>query len=117
VIALAALALSSCAGDPVPVARWSQPGGSQAAFNDTREHCMREARAALAGFYVADQRSPGGVNGLDEFFGDIAADFGGVSPHQNPDGDMYRRCMNGHGWSLDPKGFAPPEGDEVSTSY
>ncbi|MGD0189558.1 MAG: hypothetical protein ABSD74_02335 [Rhizomicrobium sp.] len=115
--ALAAITLTACASDPVPVARWSKSGGTQAAFVDTREQCVHTAKAALASYYKADERSPGGANGIAEFFGDVAADFGGLPPRLEPDGDMYRRCMNGHGWSLDPKGFAPPAGDEVDMGY
>lgn len=112
----AAFALSACASEPVAVAKWSRPGGTQAAFLDTRDRCVKSVKAQSAAFFVAGQRYPGKNGAVGEFVGDIGADFGfeDPAPGRGLDQDMFHRCMNSYGWSLDPKGFAPEQGDELA---
>jgi hypothetical protein len=116
-LVVAAIALSACASDPVVVTRWSKPGGTEASFIEVRDACLKNERIESAAYFLSGERSPGGAHVFGELAGDIAADFGGRDPAVIVDGDMFHRCMNGHGWSVDLKGFAPPEGDEVAMGY
>jgi len=113
----AAFALSACASEPeaVPVAKWSKPGGDQAAFVSVHDQCVKDVQAGSASFFVAGERYPGTNGAVAEFVDDIGADFGfeDPAPGRGIDQDMFHRCMNSHGWSLDQNGFGAPPGDEV----
>lgn len=112
---LAALVLCGCAGEPaaVPVVKWAKPGGSAPQFIAVREECLRFVRKQSAAFYVAGERDPGSQGLFGGLLTDIGADFGHPAPIVGLDPELFRRCMNGHGWSADPGGFGPPEGEEV----
>lgn len=113
----AALALSACSSEPVPVAKWSKAGADQHAFVDVREQCIRNVQSQSTAFYVADIRSRGTGGVLGEFADDLGADFGWTATGDGLDRNSFQRCMNTHGWSQNPKGFAPPQGDEVMAGY
>jgi hypothetical protein len=112
----AALALTACASEPVVVARWSKPGATEAAFLEVRGRCVKTVKAQSAVFFVAGERYPGTYGAGGELVDDIGADFGFESPAPGRgfDADMFNRCMNGHGWHIDTKGYAAPEGDEIA---
>jgi hypothetical protein len=79
---------------------------------------VTNVRKDSSSFYVAGSRYPGTNGAVGEFIDDIGADFGfeDPAPGRGVDRDMFYRCMNASGWSLDQKGFAPPEGDAVQMS-
>ena len=117
----AAFVLSACASEPeaVPVAKWSKPGGDQTSFVAVHDQCVKNVRRAdSASFFVAGERYPGTNGAVGEFIDDIGADFGfeDPAPGRGIDQDMFHRCMNSYGWSLDPTGFAAPPGDAVPMS-
>jgi hypothetical protein len=112
-----ALALSACASEPVVVAKWSRPGADRQAFVDVRAQCVRNVRSESAAWYVAGVRSQGTGGVLGELADDLGADFGWRTTGAGLDRDGFQRCMHAHGWSLDPKGFAPDDGDEVAMGY
>jgi len=110
---VATLALCACAGEPVAVARWSKPGADQSAFLAVRDRCVGSVRSQASAFYVAGSRYPGKGGVLGELAGDLGVD----TSTEGLDRDQFQRCMNGRGWSADPKGFAPPQGDEVAIGH
>jgi hypothetical protein len=115
---VAALAVSACASEPVPVTKWSKPGGTEAAFMTVHYACVRNVRAQSAGYFVAGARYPGTNGAVGEFIDDIGADFGfeDPAPGRGLDVGLFHGCMNAYGWTADAKGFAPPPGDEVPMS-
>jgi hypothetical protein len=115
----AAFAVSACSTGPAPVAKWSKPGGSYDGFVADRASCVKAARIEANGYYLAGAGYPGQGGGIGRLFDDIGRELN-VSDAQLNRGlsfDMFARCMNGHGYHIDPKGFAPPEGDEVPMEF
>jgi len=116
-LAFAALALAGCASDPKPVLKWSKPGGTEQEFLAAHSRCVENSRKHTPDFYVAGSRYPGTDGAMGEFLGDIAADFGGSAPGIKQDRALFQSCMKDEGWSLDPKGFAAPAGEDVALGY
>ena len=113
----AVLTLCACASEPVPVAKWSKPGADQQTFLDVRAKCVQSVRSQSAAFFQGGVRSQGSGGAMGELADDLGADFGWKVTGDGLDRDDFQRCMNAHGWSHDPKGFAPPDGDEIATEY
>jgi hypothetical protein len=110
---VAALVLCACSSEPVSLAKWSKPGADQQTFVSVRAGCVHSVEAQSAAFYAADVRSRGRGGVFGELADDLGADFGWKVTGDGLDRDSFQRCMNAHGWSLDQKGFAPPDSDEM----
>ena len=114
---LLCLVLAACA-EPAVVVKWAKPGATGAEFVSERAACVEFADKQAKPFYLAGARDPAYRSGMAELVADVEADF-----HVRDqalvsfDAELFRRCMNGHGWHVDPKGFASPEGDEVAMGY
>lgn len=111
-----ALALSACASEPEIVVKWSKPGAAYETFVAVRDACVRDDEKQMRAFFIAGVRNPAKGSGLTELVNDIYSDFGWRDPALGGriDAETFRRCMNARGWHVDPKGYAPPEGDEVA---
>lgn len=116
---VAAFAVSACSSAPAPVTRWSKPGGTQEGFVADRAACVKVARLDANGFYVGGVGYPGQAGGIGRFFGNIESELHVSDPELNRgvSQDVFARCMNRQGYHVDPKGFAPPEGDEVPMEF
>lgn len=116
---IAILALSACASEPEIVVKWAKPGASYDGFVAVHGQCVQSVYRESRAFFIAGVRDPGKGSGAAELVNDIDSDLGMHDPALGDkiDPEMFRRCMNGHGWHVNPKGFAPPEGDEVAMGY
>jgi hypothetical protein len=99
------------------VAKWSKPGADRQTLLDDRAKCVQTVRSQSAAFFQGGVRSEGSGGAIGELADDMLADFGWRATGDGLDRDSFQRCMNAHGWSRDPKGFAPADGDEIATGY
>lgn len=117
-VTLACLALFACAEEPAVVMKWSRPGASGDEFVAERAACIDFVDKQTRPFYVAGPRDPAYHSGMAELVADVEADLHLRDPAlSNFDTELFRRCMNGHGWHVDPEGFAAPDGDTVAMGY
>jgi hypothetical protein len=84
--------LAACAAD-VPTMKWSKPGASYEEFVADRRACVVESQAQAKAFYLNGVRYSGNSNVLDP--------------------GAFLPCMQGHGYSADPNGYAAPPGEEM----
>ena len=91
----AAVALLGCAED-VPTMKWSKPGASYEQFVEDRTACVQQTQEQSRPFYLGGNRYGGRKNALDS--------------------GIFLPCMHGHGYVVDPNGYAAPPGDELPLS-
>jgi len=91
----AALMLAACAED-VPTMTWSKPGATYDEFVADRAACVAQSKADSRTYYVGGVRYRGNPDALDS--------------------GIFLPCMHDHGYSVDPKGFAAPPGEEIPLS-
>jgi len=96
VLAVIVLLLAGCAEEDVASVRWSQPGATYDQFVQDRDACANQARERSQPFFVAGQRYAGRSDAVDS--------------------GLFFPCMAARGWRQDPKGFAPPPGEEFALS-
>lgn len=112
---ISTLVVAACADEPVVVMRWEKAGGTYEGFIQVRGSCINDVNKETRPFFVAGVRDPGKRSGLAELIVDIESDVGVRDPALSDfDNELFRRCMNDHGWHITPNGFAPPDGDEVA---